>query len=301
MALEAVAAGHPHEHEAAVARPRRRRPARRTAPRPWPAAPRAAGPAAAARPARRRPSRSPRWPGGVSVGHRLSPRSTSIVGVDAGERRSVVGRRRRPSQHDRRCRRTSSAWSSSTRPCLNSSSTARKRTMTSSRSTSDAGEAAERDAPDAGQLVDQLARPRRPRWPGSGRRGRGRPAAPASASIARRKARLQVVGRDAGEQVGRRARRSAPRGRRVRGKRAAGLVGQPRERGGGVLERLALEQAGEQQVALLPQRQLVVEVDVVVARAAAGGPSARPAWRRSAGTRWRRRGRGARSRSSSAR
>ena len=33
--------------------------------------------------------------------------------------------------------------------------------------------------------------------------------------------------------------------------------------GGDVLERLALEQAGEQQVALLPERELLVEVDVV--------------------------------------
>ena len=41
-------------------------------------------------------------------------------------------------------------------PCLNSSSTARKRTITSSRSTSAVGEPAERDAPDARQLVDQL-------------------------------------------------------------------------------------------------------------------------------------------------
>ena len=37
------------------------------------------------------------------------------------------------------------------------------------------------------------------------------------------------------------------------------------ERDGRVLERLALDQAGEQQVALGPQRQLVVEVEVVVA------------------------------------
>ena len=43
---------------------------------------------------------------------------------------------------------------------------------------------------------------------------------------------------------------------------AAACVGQRAEHGGDVLERLALEQAGEQQVALLPQGQLVVEVDV---------------------------------------
>src|SRR5690606_28335055 len=38
-----------------------------------------------------------------------------------------------------------------------------------------------------------------------------------------------------------------------------------------VLERLALEQAGEQQVALLPQGQLLVEVDVVAPRQEAPG------------------------------
>ena len=42
---------------------------------------------------------------------------------------------------------------------------------------------------------------------------------------------------------------------------AAGLVGERAEQAGDVLERLALEQPGEQQVALLPQGELVVEVD----------------------------------------
>ena len=37
------------------------------------------------------------------------------------------------------------------------------------------------------------------------------------------------------------------------------------QRAGRVLERLALEQPGQQQVALLPQRQLLVELDVVAA------------------------------------
>ena len=50
------------------------------------------------------------------------------------------------------------------------------------------GEPAERDAPDPGQLVDQLGRRRRRRWRASGRRGTGRCAAPASGSMARRKA-----------------------------------------------------------------------------------------------------------------
>jgi hypothetical protein len=37
------------------------------------------------------------------------------------------------------------------------------------------------------------------------------------------------------------------------------------EGGGGVLEGLALDEAGQEQVALLPQGELVVEVELVVA------------------------------------
>ena len=44
---------------------------------------------------------------------------------------------------------------------------------------------------------------------------------------------------------------------------AVGVVGEVRQHPGNVLERLAFEEAGEQQVALLPQRQFLVEVDVV--------------------------------------
>ena len=62
--------------------------------------------------------------------------------------------------------------------------------------------------------------------------------------------------------------------------RPAGTIRQGVQRDGRVLERLALDQPGEQQVALGPQRQLLVEVEVVVARAAAGGSSARSAWPR---------------------
>ena len=47
---------------------------------------------------------------------------------------------------------------------------------------------------------------------------------------------------------------------------AIGLVGQPVEHAGHVLERLALQQPCQQQVALLPQGQLVVEIDVVTTR-----------------------------------
>ena len=42
------------------------------------------------------------------------------------------------------------------------------------------------------------------------------------------------------------------------------VVGQRREHFGRVLEGLAVEQAGEQQIALVPQRQLVVEIDVAI-------------------------------------
>ena len=45
--------------------------------------------------------------------------------------------------------------------------------------------------------------------------------------------------------------------------RQIGLVGEPAEDLGDVLERLALDQPRQQQVALFPQRQLVVEIDVV--------------------------------------
>ena len=53
--------------------------------------------------------------------------------------------------------------------------------------------------------------------------------------------------------------------------RQSGAVTELVERAGRVLERLALEQAGDQQVALFPQRQLLVEVDVVAARQQATG------------------------------
>src|SRR5207245_1985891 len=50
-----------------------------------------------------------------------------------------------------------------------------------------------------------------------------------------------------------------------------GQASQVLELGGRVLERLALQQAGEEQVALLEQQQLVVEVEVVAARQQAAG------------------------------
>ena len=57
----------------------------------------------------------------------------------------------------------------------------------------------------------------------------------------------------------------------TRGNGPAGGVGQAGEHGGDVLERLALEQAGQEQVALLPEGQLLVEVDVVAAGQQAAG------------------------------
>ena len=72
-------------------------------------------------------------------------------------------------------------------------------------------------------------------------------------------------GGDAREQVGREADEALLEtgGARVR---PSGLGGEAVEDRGDVLERLALEQAGEQQVALLPERELLVEIDVVATR-----------------------------------
>ena len=97
--------------------------------------------------------------------------------------------------------------------------------MTSSRSTSAVGQAAEGDAPDPRQLVDQLGH-----RVGDAERGRGDVvevdrAAPAWGSIARRKAGAEVVGGDALEQVGRESRKrsSSPT---VRGNERPAAVGQ---------------------------------------------------------------------------
>ena len=211
---------------------------------------------------------------------RSSRRASSAV-VDVDRRRAssrlvgcVVGRARRS-----RCRRSVAGWSRSTRPCLNSSSTARKRTTTSSRSTSAVGERAERDAPDRGQLVEQLgdrvgdARPDRRDVVEVDARHRLR---------ARRPAGTRPAGRSAVTPASRSGVRSRKRSSSpaTRGNDRPASSARRREHRGGVLERLALEQAGEEQVALLPERQLVVEVDVVAARAAGGGSSARRAWRR---------------------
>ena len=80
----------------------------------------------------------------------------------------------------------------------------------------------------------------------------------------------QLVGGDAGQQVGRQV------GERLLqpgppGDRALGQRGEPGQLGGGVLERLALEQAGQEQVALLPDGQLLVELDVLAAGQQAPG------------------------------
>ena len=133
------------------------------------------------------------------------------------------------------------------------------------------GQAAERDAPDAGQLVDQLgdgvgdADPDRGDVEQVDRRHRlGRERAGS-----RRRAGARGV--SAGEQVGGQP-GEALVGADLAREAAVGVVGERAEQPGDVLERLALEQPGEQQVALLPQGQLVVEVDVVRGRAAGGGP-----------------------------
>ena len=153
---------------------------------------------------------------------------------------------------------------------MNSSSTARKRTITSRRSTSDGGQAGERDAPDARQLVDELgdgvgdAGPDRGDVEQVDRRARlGRQGADGGVAHAQR--------REAGQRVGRQP-DEALVGPDLAREAAPGLVGERPEQARDVLERLALEQPGEQQVALLPQGELVVEVDAPPARAAGGGP-----------------------------
>jgi hypothetical protein len=62
-----------------------------------------------------------------------------------------------------------------------------------------------------------------------------------------------MIGHDVGEAL---VGTDHPRERQI------GVVGQLREDLGDVLEGLRLEQTGEQHVALFPQRELVVEVDV---------------------------------------
>src|SRR5690606_33321863 len=80
----------------------------------------------------------------------------------------------------------------------------------------------------------------------------------------------QVLGRDAGQHVGRQ-----PHEALVDADRAADaparLGGHGRQRDRRLLEGLALDEAVEQEVALLPQRQLVVDVHVVALRQQAAG------------------------------
>ena len=163
-----------------------------------------------------------------------------------------------------------SAWSSSTRPCLNSSSTARKRTITSSRSTRSAVRRANVTRPSAGQLVDQLGH-----GVGDADADRGDveqvdPRHRLGRERARWRRRAGAAGVTPASRSGTSsAKRSS--GPTCRGTlRSAASASAPKHRDD-VLERLALEQAGEQQVALLPQRQLVVEVDVGAAGQQAAG------------------------------
>ena len=137
-----------------------------------------------------------------SVPSRRRPSASAVVGVDGGQLRRArdVGRARATRSG---CRRTCSAWSRSTRPCLNSSSTARKRTMTSSRSTSAPVSARNVMRPTRGSSSSSSATASATLTPGSGRRGRGRSRGTGLGVTARRKAVAQVVGRDALEQVGR--------------------------------------------------------------------------------------------------
>ena len=73
---------------------------------------------------------------------------------------------------------------------------------------------------------------------------------------------MDGLGRDPGHQVGSEGQEALlqPGPARIG---TAGAVHHPAEAGGGVLEGLALEEAGEQQIPLLPQRQLLVGIGVI--------------------------------------
>ena len=129
-------------------------------------------------------------------------------------------------------------------------------------------EAAPRRSPAAARAP---SRSRRARWRGSARRGRcatsgaGLGASPrARPRRGTRRARPARAGRA-------RASGTAPRGPRVRATRAAALGDPVVQHLRRVLERLALEQPREQEVALLEAHQLLVELDVVAAGQQAPG------------------------------
>ena len=197
----------------------------------------------------------------VRVGH-VSPRSRRWR-----RRRPAPTRRRRRGQAARpasasRCRRRRRPGRASTRPCLNSSSSGQEADDDLQPLDQPVGQAAEGDAADPGQLVDQLGHRLGHRQPDGGDVGevdlRHRPRASWPAGRRRRTSSR----RDALQQV-RRQGDEALLGPDPAGERARGLVGQAAQHAGRVLERLALEEAGQQQVALLPQGQLLVEVDVL--------------------------------------
>jgi hypothetical protein len=157
-----------------------------------------------------------------------------------------------------------SAWSNLTYPCLNSSSRARKRTITSSRSTgrSSIGQA---DPAGAGSSSRQLLHGVGDAGTHRARRGTGRSAG--GSGLGRRRPevrRAEPLRRHAVEQVGNEI-GEALVGPLSRGNDRSAGVREPAEHLRDVLERLALEQAGEEQVALLPERELLVQVDAVAA------------------------------------
>ena len=159
-------------------------------------------------------------------------------------------------------------WSSSTRPCLNSSRTARNRTTTSRRSTRELVSARNVIRPRRGSSSTSSSTASATlalmaaTWTRSTRGwGAGEPA---------RRPGAQVVGVDAGQQVGGQVEELLLEARRA-GVAAGTVAVQAAQHDGGVLEGLALEQPGEEQVALLPEGQLVVEVDVVVLGQEAAG------------------------------
>ena len=121
-----------------------------------------------------------------------------------------------------------------------------------------------------GQLVEQLLDGVGDAEPGSGATWSRSTRGTGLGAMARRNASRRSSAVTPASRSGARSRKrsSSPA---VRGSDRPASSARRGEGHGGVLERLALEQAGQQQVALLPQGQLVVEVEVVVAGQQAPG------------------------------
>ena len=142
--------------------------------------------------------------------------------------------------------------------------------MTSRRCGAPATSARKLIGSDAGQQRAAPTRPRRGRWRGPARRGRCRRSTTGGAASPRSAAARERVGltRSSGSGA---IQRNGSSGPAVRGTLRSARRMRRLERLGGVLERLALEEAGEQEVALLEAQQLLVELEVVEAGQQAAG------------------------------